>query len=387
MQGEKLNIQLLLIGKKGNGQSSLGNFILGEKRFEVHYFPYLTTQNIIKSERNGLTIIDNPGLLDNENSVNNKNPEDHYKDLIKYIKSLYDLNGIIIVLDSQDMKNDDDIKNMIKMICNSFEYKNFKFISFAFTRYYGNKETKEKLKKIKEDFVDEIKKLVKNFYGQNELSGVLPYFFFNSDLKDPDYNSLINRQEIIQWAYGLPLFNIKELDEKHSKYKKIFEDYNNQMNRNIRGNYICYEYIIYKSKKAIDLNDKTVCLNLDIIRKDVNLIPDYNTNFDEFLGETRISKDVLKAPFSRFSIEKKSITVRDLETNKEIDIEIFINQTIKELKVKIEKLINRKILTRLMLQQKGRRTPHKLNDEDLTISEARIHNGDIITITKTEILG
>ena len=37
MQDEKLNIQVLLIGKKGNGQSSLGNFILGEKRFEAHH--------------------------------------------------------------------------------------------------------------------------------------------------------------------------------------------------------------------------------------------------------------------------------------------------------------------------------------------------------------
>ena len=160
------------------------------------------------------------------------------------------------------MKNDDDIKNMIKMICNSFEYKNFKFISFAFTRYYGKQETKDKLKKIKESFVDEMKKLVKNFYGQNDLSGVF--------------------QEIIQWTKGLPSFNIKEL-YSDSIYKKIFEDYNNQMNRNIINNYICYKYIIYKSKKAIDLNDKTVYLNLDIIRKEVNLIPDYHTIFDKFL--------------------------------------------------------------------------------------------------------
>jgi len=159
------------------------------------------------------------------------------------------------------------------------------------------------------------------------------------------------------------------------------------MNRNIINNYICYKYIIYKSKKAIDLNDKTVYLNLDIIRKEVNLIPDYNTNFDKFLGETRISKDVLTAPFSQFSIEKKSITVRDLETNKEIDIEIFINQTIKELKEKIEKLINRKILTRLMIHHKFQRQPHSLNNEDLTLLEARIKNGDIITIRDGRVCG
>ena len=34
------------------------------------------------------------------------------------------------------------------------------------------------------------------------------------------------------------------------------------MNRNIINNYICYKYIIYKSKKSIDLNDKTVYINL-----------------------------------------------------------------------------------------------------------------------------
>lgn len=40
-----------------------------------------------------------------------------------------------------------------------------------------------------------------------------------------------------------------------------------------------------------------------------------------------------------------------------------------------------------MIQHKFKRYPHSLNNEELTILEARIKNGDIITIAEYAILG
>ena len=40
-----------------------------------------------------------------------------------------------------------------------------------------------------------------------------------------------------------------------------------------------------------------------------------------------------------------------------------------------------------MIQHKFKRYPHSLNNEELTILEARIKNGEKITIEKTDVVG
>ena len=150
MQPEKLKIQILLIGKTGHGKSSLGNFLLGQKDlFKVYDTPKSGTQKTMSKEINGLTIIDSPGLLDSENDKDKNKDVEHYQQLVYYIKSLGELNGIIIVMNSQEMRNSEDIQTMMKMICNTFEYKNFKFISFVFTKFKGKKKELKKFKKKK----------------------------------------------------------------------------------------------------------------------------------------------------------------------------------------------------------------------------------------------
>ena len=60
-------------------------------------------------------------------------------DLIYYIKSLGELNGIIIVMNSRENRFSEDIQTMIKMIYNTFEYRHFKSIFFVFTKFQGKK--------------------------------------------------------------------------------------------------------------------------------------------------------------------------------------------------------------------------------------------------------
>ena len=209
MEVPKLNIQLLLIGKTGHGKSSLGNFLLGQKDlFKVYDVPTSGTQDTSKSERNGLTIIDSPGLLDSGNDANKNKDVEHYKELVYFIKSLKNLNGIIIVMNSQEMKISEDIQTMLKMICNTFEYRYFNNISFVFTNFYGYRKELEKIRNNKEEFVMQAKELIKKFYGKNELPGTLPYFFINSDLDESDDYSFRAREVILHWASGLKPLHI-----------------------------------------------------------------------------------------------------------------------------------------------------------------------------------
>ncbi len=202
MEQIKHNLKILLLGNTGDGKSSLGNFLLGQGLFKVCDTPHAGTLQIQKIERNGLTIIDTPGFNSPRGDIEN------FKNIMYFIKSLGELNGIIIVMNSRENRISESIQTMLKMICNTFEYRYFNNISFVFTNFYGYRKELEKIRKNKEEFVMQAKELIKKFYGKNELPGTLPYFFINSDLDEPDDHSFRAREEILHWASGLKPLHI-----------------------------------------------------------------------------------------------------------------------------------------------------------------------------------
>lgn len=87
------------------------------------------------------------------------------------------------------------------------------------------------------------------------------------------------------------------------------------------------------------------------------------------------------------SENSKTVFVHYLVRNQRIDITIDIKKTVKDLKDEIEKFFNIKLINNLMIRRKTKRIPTNLNDENQTIEDARIKNGDKIIISKTDVLG
>ena len=77
-------------------------------------------------------------------------------------------------------------------------------------------------------------------------------------------------------------------------------------------------------------------------------------------------------------MEAKNICVKNLIDSNIIDLEVFLHETISDIKKKIENIIRRKIVNKLMIKHKQKRNQTSLNDESQTVKDARIKNGRYI---------
>ena len=86
-------------------------------------------------------------------------------------------------------------------------------------------------------------------------------------------------------------------------------------------------------------------------------------------------------------VELITIFVKYLLTGQEYEISIDVSKKVKDLKKEIEELISRKIMNKLMVKRKTKRSMTNLNDENASLKECRIQNGDMIIVVKTNVLG
>ena len=205
---EDNNIEIILIGQTGVGKSSLGNFLLGKKVFEISDEPYWKKKkkNIELKNINGLVIIDTPGI-DNSYEYNNNN---EIENIAKYIKNMKRLRAILFLINSQDKRLTNDLQNSIKMLCNAFDDSRiFENMAFVFIKFYGKEKEKKIIKENSVRLVDNIKNIIANFYGKYNDQYSFKSFFVDSDLDEPDDDSLIEKDKIIEWAKELPFINTK----------------------------------------------------------------------------------------------------------------------------------------------------------------------------------
>ena len=139
---------------------------------------------------------------------------------------------------------------------------------------------------------------VEDFYGK-KLDYTLPYYFIDSDLEEVDEKSIEVREEILNWAKGLPPFNIKDLEIKDPRYKKQYEDYDNDRKYSEDSDYEYTTIIQYKIIKAIDLNNNIITLSDRIeIGRTTTSHPKKKSLWTKIVGGAMIGAGVLAAPFS-----------------------------------------------------------------------------------------
>lgn len=291
------HIQILLIGKTGHGKSQLGNFLLKDpKAFVVSAGTDSETHLTEQRTVGNVTIIDSPGLLDSKGRDN-----EHYKQLITSIKCLSNLNGILIVFNSQETRFSSELQDMIRTICNNFNYETMKNnIGFVFTKYYAKSEKKKmEIKNGKEEEVKKCEEIIEKFYGK-KLGKHLKIFFIDSDMDDPDDFSLETRIKIIMWMRELTYVNCQELEVKDNiNHKSEFYEYDTNESQSEDNDFTYRTVHKLRKKCAINLKDEKISLEdwkeYDSISYK---IPKKKSFWQKILGVAFIVGGVIAAPFS-----------------------------------------------------------------------------------------
>lgn len=196
---------IFLLGESKAGKSSLGNFILDSNKFEISHSIESCTTKIQKEEiKDGLTIIDTPGVYDSQNR-----DQQNFKDALETIKKNredYQISLVLIVIKFQDMLFSKKTEYMIKFFCQLFPEKLAKHICIAFTNYNKDVDYDSKQYKINE-FVPKVMGLISKYTGE-PINHKPKVIFVESRKRDYDSRSQI--KEVIELAEKLPV--IKRLE-------------------------------------------------------------------------------------------------------------------------------------------------------------------------------
>ena len=185
------------------------------------------------------------------------------------------LKAILFVVNGQEVHF--HLENTIKMLCSAFiDYPLiFENMAFVFTRCYGRKN-KSRIIKNSVFFFDYIKNIIDNFYGKYNDQYSFKSFFVDSDLDEPDDDSLIEKEKIIIWAKELPFINTPLIRDKDIKFKRIYEDKVVESSTSEDYNYKYLKRYFYVITRGIDINDYSVIIEKRLINTEINRIPKNN---------------------------------------------------------------------------------------------------------------
>ncbi|EDR26444.1 hypothetical protein, conserved [Entamoeba dispar SAW760] len=216
---------LLLIGGIGDGKSSLGNFILENNSFVVGYGSEPTTQETIgyngRYDKSNVFVIDTPGIQESGEMDENK-----LNQMIDYLKEQEGTKAVIIVLNFNTEILSENIKRMVKLLCNIFPVDDFwKHVCIVWTNCSYNKsenEVEEQIKTKKDKINPELLNLIKET-TRDEEDIEFPMFFVDlqSDEGCDNTKSENEIKNLLNWAYYLTPLDKKRSEKNTPKYKKV----------------------------------------------------------------------------------------------------------------------------------------------------------------------
>lgn len=342
----RARVKMVVLGQTGDGKSSLCNYIINCKdKFTVSDNPESETKRTIGAlgEDNNVYIIDTPGLQDSHGT-----DLEHLIQMVDYIKSIKELNAIIIILNIHQPRLPIYINTMIKLFSDIFAVKDFwTHVAIVFTKcYYYTPETQMR-KKI--EGASKIIKKIRDIIFDTDATfdyAEIPKFIVDSDLEDEDKINSDQRspeqiKELIAWAASRDPMKTSKFIEKD----KIDNTYQFKIPK--------YEEILI-SKERKKGSDKEVSIYHGIMKYE--LIP-YNKNekviftdgikiYQKKCYKTIIPEEVTTKVIRQVDEDDNFITI------KEKKIIILDNGSVKEdgewsivdkkPKIKPKKLINRR---------------------------------------------
>ena len=282
MEGEN-KYSFIVIGKKGAGNSSILNSLVGEERFPEGGELTTITKEVcgyvgkLKYDNSTFAIIDTPVFLDSDNEDIN-----HIKNIIKFMKNLKEfgaINCIFYVISLGERRFDHTIQTCLSLLKTLLGDDVFKMIKFIYTM--KNEISRKSYVNALERFKDLPELLKTSGFPVNDNVEIFIY-----DYDEPEDFC----RKIITCTKQSPKFSPEVLQH----LKNINFDQNDPVN--------VYENLIDNSECISSLNDQ-----LNILEEGINIYSKQSQKFEEekklFAMELRRKKEEMNELLEAHSIE------------------------------------------------------------------------------------
>lgn len=294
---------ILSVGEAGTGKSSLSNLMVGGNLFKVSEDPECCTKDTIckRSLRDPeIGIIDTPGLQDDKGS-----DKEHYEQMVKIIKSLTNLNLVLVVLNYANCRLTSSIRYMLRFLCYLFPQNISDNIAIVFTHYDEeielNKAKKRKIDNPRSKFLDKyipaIMELITETTGE-QVKKKIPTFFLDAEymcgdeLIEKDENTLKELNLLLSYAKARK--PIKIINEEASiKYQKKEEEFEEREQSKVEGDKKITTITKYKRIKYINYDNSTNYSDWEVFGKPKIVEEEIKSKKSDFLEYAKIAGNFL----------------------------------------------------------------------------------------------